>query len=206
MAAAVAHGFLLSLGLILPLGVQNTFVFLQGTVQPTWLRGLPVVLTAAVCDTLLIVAAVSGVSLAVLSFAWFHTVLAWGGLVFLAYMGWVTWRSDPGGQAAVEQVRWPVRRQVAFAATVSLLNPHAIFDTVAVIGTTSLRYGLGTERLAFTLTCVGVSWLWFTFLMTAGRAIGALGPTPALRRWLSRISALIMWGVGLQLAYQTLAQ
>ena len=31
-------------------------------------------------------------------------------------------------------------RQVAFAASVSILNPHALLDTVAVIGTSSIQY------------------------------------------------------------------
>ncbi len=54
------HAFILALGLILPLGVQNLFVFNQGVTQPALWRALPAVITAAICDTLLILLAVQG--------------------------------------------------------------------------------------------------------------------------------------------------
>jgi len=46
------HGIILSMGLILPLGVQNLFVFNQGAMQKTFFRVVPVVITAGICDTL----------------------------------------------------------------------------------------------------------------------------------------------------------
>lgn len=50
-----------------------------------------------------------------------------------------------------------------FAMSVSLPNPHAILDTMGVIGTSSLKYN-GTEKLVFTVVCIVVSWLWFVGL------------------------------------------
>ena len=60
MAEAFIHGFILSFGLILPLGVQNVFVFNQGALQKRFIHALPVVLTASLCDTLLIPLLFSG--------------------------------------------------------------------------------------------------------------------------------------------------
>lgn len=199
MGNAIAQGFLLALGLILPLGVQNTFVFLQGTRQRRWVSGLPVVTAAAACDTLLIAAAVSGVSLVVLTVDWFETALTWLGVAFLLYLGWATWRADPGEDAGTPAEHLPVARQIRYAVSVSLLNPHAILDTVGVIGTASLQYGRVADRLAFAATAAAVSWIWFLGLMTAGFALGAAGLTPRLRRLLNRTSALIMWAVAVQL-------
>ncbi|HYF78825.1 MAG TPA: LysE/ArgO family amino acid transporter [Symbiobacteriaceae bacterium] len=196
MLAAVVHGFLLAFGLILPLGVQNTFVFTQGALHRRWAGALPSVLTAAACDTLLITLAVSGLSLVVLAVPWFQSALSWVGVAFLLYMGWATWRTEPATENAAEE--WPARRQITFAASVSLLNPHAILDTVAVIGTNSLSY-TGAPRLGFALACIGVSWLWFLGLATAGYLLGISAGGLSLRRWLNRISALIMWGVAVQL-------
>lgn len=59
---AFIHGFLLSLGLILPIGMQNGFIFTQGALHSRWSKSLPAVFTASVCDTLLIALAVLGVS------------------------------------------------------------------------------------------------------------------------------------------------
>lgn len=210
MAAALIHGLLLAFGLILPLGAQNTFILSQGALHRRWAGALPAVLTAALSDTLLIALAVSGLSLVLLTVPWLQSALQWAGVLFLAYMGWSTWRSAaslaavtgaaPGAVAAAGSAdeAWPARRQVAFAASVSLLNPHAILDTVAVIGTSALQYD-GGARLAFALACIGVSWVWFFGLATAGHLMGVLAAGANLQRGLVRISALIMWGVALQL-------
>ncbi|MFZ5816146.1 MAG: LysE/ArgO family amino acid transporter [Bacillota bacterium] len=203
MEAAVLHGLLLAFGLILPLGAQNTFVLTQGALHRRWAGALPAVLTAAVSDTLLITAAVSGLSLVILTIPWLKGALSWAGVLFLAYMGWATWRSQPEAEQAVGE-RWSARRQVAFGASVSLLNPHAILDTVAVIGTSSLQYS-GGPRLAFALTCIAVSWLWFIGLATAGYLLGLAASGLSLRRWLNRVSALIMWAVAAQLLRSLLA-
>lgn len=197
MKAAVLHGLILAFGLILPLGVQNTFVFTQGALHRHWVGALPSVLIASICDTLLITAAVSGLSVVVLAAPWVKGVLSWAGVAFLLYMGWATWRTEPAAESAAEE--WPARRQAVFAASVSLLNPHAILDTVGVIGTSSLAYS-GAPRVGFALACVVVSWLWFVGLALAGHLLGLAAGGVALRRWLNRASAVIMWGVAIQLA------
>lgn len=201
---AFAHGFILALGLILPLGVQNVFVFSQGACQPKLSRALPAVITAGACDTLLILLAVLGVSVAVLSFLWLKIALLAAGVVFLAYMGWMTWTNAAPAEVAAGDEAWPVRRQVLFALSVSLLNPHAILDTIGVIGTSSLAYA-GQAMAAFTLACVLVSWLWFAFLAVAGRAIRALDSSGAALRFLNKASAVIMWASGFYLLHSLVA-
>ncbi|MFF3023712.1 hypothetical protein ACFVRR_13820 [Gottfriedia sp. NPDC057948] len=44
-------------------------------------------------------------------------------------------------------------------------------DTIGVIGTNSLQYD-GTEKIAFSVTCIAVSWIWFLSLAIAGRTAG----------------------------------
>lgn len=48
---AIIHGIVLAFGLILPLGVQNVFIFQQGAWQKQVWRALPAVISASVCDT-----------------------------------------------------------------------------------------------------------------------------------------------------------
>jgi L-lysine exporter family protein LysE/ArgO len=198
MLSAFIHGYLLSFGLILPLGPQNVFVFSQGATQPRLRRALPVMLTAALADTLLIVIAVLGVSAVVLTVPWVKIVLGVFGVCFLLFIGWVTWRSEVHEDDAAKLAHdWPVRRQIIFTLSVSLLNPHAILDTIGVIGTSSLAYA-GAERIAFTAACIVNSWLWFCMLAVAGKLIGAIGP---VRRWLNRVSAVIIWLSAIYLVY-----
>ena len=197
MTVAFFHGFVLGFGLILPLGPQNTFVLTQGAAHARLARAMPAVAVAALCDTALIVIAVLGVSLVVLTFAWVKTALLLAGVGFLVVFGVLLWRgaaSAEGGEAGSD--RWPLRRQVAFAASVSLLNPHAILDTTGVIGTSSLSYA-GDERVAFTIAAILVSWMWFLTLAVAGRLLMAV---PGMRGILNRVSAGIMWATAAYLA------
>lgn len=128
---ALVHGFILALGLILPLGVQNVFIFNQGAVQPRVMRAMPAVLTATSCDALLILLAVAGVSVVVLSVSWLRYALFIVGVLFLLYMGWVTWRSpEDSPEKLQERAALSPKQQVVFSTSVSLLNPHAIMDTV----------------------------------------------------------------------------
>lgn len=200
MIEAILHGFILAFGLILPLGAQNVFVFNQGALQPSLWRAMPVVITAALCDALLILLAVLGVSLVVLSVAWLKTLLYAIGVLFLLYMGFLTWRSRPNVDQKQETVQFSAKRQVMFAGSVSLLNPHAILDTIGVIGTSSLHYA-GGAKWGFTVACILVSCLWFFGLSIAGRLTGKLDRSGRLMRGLNMVSALIMWGVALYMAW-----
>lgn len=194
MIAAAVHGFILALGLIFPLGVQNVFVFNQGALHKRYRKALPVVLTASVCDTLLILLAVLGVSVIVMHSFWIKTVLLVGGVCFLIFMGWTTWNSKPdANNGEVTRQSFMAGKQIAFAASVSLLNPHAILDTVGVIGTSSLQYA-GNAKLVYTLACIVVSWLWFFGLAMAGRLTGDLDKSGRFLHALNKFSALVMWG------------
>ncbi|GIM45122.1 putative amino-acid transporter YisU [Collibacillus ludicampi] len=205
MVTAFIHGFILAFGLILPLGVQNVFVFNQGALQKRFIHTLPVILTASLCDTFLITLAVLGVSLVILGSFWVKTILLSCGIVFLLYMGWSTWKSAPendNSESHASETFTP-RKQIAFAASVSLLNPHAIMDTVGVIGTSSLNY-TGAEKVAFALAAILVSWIWFTGLAVAGRATGELDKSGRFMGILNKISALVMWGAAIYIGYSLL--
>jgi L-lysine exporter family protein LysE/ArgO len=99
---------------------------------------------------------------------------------------------------------WPLRRQILFSLSVSLLNPHAILDTIGVIGTTALSFA-GSERAAFAAACILVSWLWFFGLMTAGHLVRRAPSAQRLQLILGRISAVVIWAVAAQLLWGALA-
>jgi L-lysine exporter family protein LysE/ArgO len=204
MIEAVLHGIVLAIGLILPLGAQNVFVFNQGALQPKLVRALPVVVTAGVCDTILIVAAVSGVSLLILTFHWLETIMFVVGILFLLFIGISLWRSNPS-PTTTDGERISAKKQILFAASVSLLNPHAILDTIGVIGTNALNYS-GEARLAFTLTTIIISWCWFFGLALAGRILGKMDTSGKVIGMLNKISAFVVWGVALYMAIRLLSK
>ncbi len=97
---AILHGVMLAFGLILPLGAQNVFIFQQGAWQKHVWQAFPAVIAAAVCDTILISAAVAGVSMIIAEIPVFQTVMLIGGFLFLSFLGWQTWRSKPQAEQA----------------------------------------------------------------------------------------------------------
>lgn len=198
---ALLHGIMLAFGLILPLGVQNVFIFNQGATHKKFTNALPAVITAGVCDTILILLAVAGVSLLILSFEWLRTFIFLVGFIFLVYMGWLLWRDNPEVKNVQESNPFSAKRQILFAASVSLLNPHAILDTIGVIGTSSLVY-TGNEKWIFALACIGVSWIWFFALAITGKKIGQIDTNGILLKRLNQISALIIWGIAVYMGLQ----
>jgi len=200
MVHAFLYGFILALGLIIPLGVQNVFVFNQGACQRHFIYALPSVLTASLCDTFLIVIAVLGVSVVVLTIAWLKNIIFLIGFCFLLYMGWITWKNSPKNLQDNAKP-YSAKRQIIFAASVSLLNPHALFDTVSVIGTNSLHF-LGKERIIYTLACISISWLWFLGLAVAGHFLHRLDKSGLTIRIINKLSAFIIWGVAVYIAMQ----
>jgi L-lysine exporter family protein LysE/ArgO len=200
MFAALLHGIFLAFGLILPLGAQNVFIFNQGASQPTLRRVLPVILIASLCDTFLILLAVIGVSVIVLTVPALQTVLFSFGLIFLLYMGWSIWNSNQAKMTDKDSAM-PIKEQIMFALSVSLLNPHAILDTIGVIGTSSLSY-TGTEKVAFTVACMIVSWLWFLGLGIVGKIVGQLDSEGKFLKIINKLSAVIIWAVAIYIAIQ----
>lgn len=192
---AFIYGVILSFGLIIPLGAQNIFIFNQGAIQRHYLKALPSVVTASLCDTLLITMAVLGVSVVVLTMPWLQKILFLGGFCFLMFMSWMTWHATPSKLNEDTKV-FSAKQQIAFSTTVSLLNPHAILDTIGVIGTNSLDF-IGEEKWIFTLACIVVSWMWFFGLSIAGHFMHKLDKTGLWIKCVNKISAVIIFGVGL---------
>ncbi|WP_431030265.1 LysE/ArgO family amino acid transporter [Lysinibacillus sp. LZ02] len=192
----ILHGIILAFGLILPLGVQNVFVFTQGVMQPSVIRALPAAVTAAICDTILIMLASLGLSIIVLQFEWLRFVLLIGGIIFLIYMGFVIWRSNV--TALDDKEALPIKKQIVFALSVSLLNPHALLDTIGVIGTNAVKYS-GQEQWLFIFACILISWLWFFSLMTTGALLKKMQISSVIFTLFNKLSAIFIWGTAFYL-------
>jgi L-lysine exporter family protein LysE/ArgO len=200
MLAAVIHGFLLSFSLILPLGAQNVFIFNQGTHSKHLSGVLAAILAASLSDTLLICLAVGGVSLLLLAFPLLVTCLLIAGILFLAFIGWTIW-SDSSIQRSKKTEQLSAKQQALFALSVSLLNPHAILDTIGVIGTNAAHYQ-GVNQWLFALACISVSWIWFFGLALTGHLTGKAANKGPLIQFINKISALMIWGVAVYLCWK----
>lgn len=202
MLQPAVHGLLLALGLILPLGAQNVFVFNQGANHKSIYKSLPVIITAGLCDTLLILLAILGVSLILLSLPVLQITIYCIGIVFLSYMAWSLWTSHQYQLQTYKSMT--AKKQIGFALSVSLLNPHAIMDTIGVIGTSAAIYE-GVEKVVFSIATVLVSWFWFFILAIVGKIIGHVDKTGKYILVLNKCSAIIIIIVALMILKQLIA-
>lgn len=199
----IFEGFILALGLIVPLGIQNLFVFNQGAIQKSFVRVLPVIITTSICDTLLIVLGVLGLSIVLVTNQWLISSVFLVGFLFLMYMGWVNWKAKPVN-IEIDKNNYKVlsvKKQVLFATSVSLLNPHAYLDTIAVIGTNSLYYQ-GLNKVVFTLSSISVSWIWFLGLALAGKFSVEIDKSGKFSCLINKGAAIIIWITGISLLWR----
>ncbi|HDB5525419.1 TPA: amino acid transporter [Staphylococcus aureus] len=200
MVTAIIHGFILAIGLILPLGAQNVFIFNQGANQPKYRYVLPAIIAAGLSDSLLIIIAVVGVSIIIMSLPVLQAIIYIVGLIFLMYMAWTIWHDKPSTDGEA-QIMSPMK-QVSFALSVSLLNPHAILDTIGVIGSSAALYS-GSNKIAFTIAftiaCISVSWLWFFLLAILGEMVGSIDKTGKLLTIINKLSSIIIIIVALMI-------
>ncbi|GKS38019.1 hypothetical protein SASK139_02570 [Staphylococcus argenteus] len=165
------------------------FIFNQGANQSKYRYALPAILTAGLSDSLLISIAVIGISIIIMSMPILQAIIYAIGLIFLLYMAWTIWNEKPSMNNQVKAMS-PMK-QVSFALSVSLLNPHAILDTIGVIGSSAALYN-GIEKIAFTTTCISVSWLWFFLLAILGKFVGSIDKTGKLLLIINKISSVII--------------
>lgn len=197
----LVHGISLAFALILPLGAQNTFIINQGASHTRYIRVMPAVITAGLCDTLLIVLATTGVSSVVLLNSVIKYVMLVVSILFLSYLGFKMWRAPVANTMDAKATTYSFKFQVLTAMTLSLLNPHAIADTVAAIGTTAMTYSDATQRLYFVTACIAVSWIWFVALSVFGKT---LSKNTIYNLYQNKISALMIWSSCFIVAYSFL--
>jgi L-lysine exporter family protein LysE/ArgO len=196
VAVAFAKGLALGFALITPIGAQNLFVLEQG-LRRGLRRALPAVLAAAVCDTVLIAAGAGGASALLAGSRGLRDVLVGVGVAFLVVLGLrsLLVRPEPvdvrsGGSVLVRTLG------------VSLLNPHAVLDTVGVIGG-AVAAQAAAHRLPFAAGAAAASWVWF-LLLAAAAAVLQARLSPRGRLWIARGSGLLMLAFAVVLAREIL--
>ena len=197
------HGFALAFSLILPLGIQNVFIFNQGATSSPFYRALPAILTAAICDTVMILLAVGGISMLILELPMLQTTLITIGSIFMMYMGWSIWNNNDFGDNGGSNVKnLSVRKQILFAASVSILNPYAMMDIIGVIGTNSIRYS-GMDKFLYSSSVILVSWVWFFGLAIAGSLSGRFNQNERIIPIFNKVSAIIIWIISFKMIWDT---
>lgn len=184
---AFVFGLLLGIATALPVGVQSFVVMNQG-LRFGYPRVLVGIVTASLCDSVLIVLGASGAS-ALLRAPDHEGLLVSVGVFFFLVVGATTLLRASPGNKEVESHAHP-SAMVAQTVGVSLLNPHAIFDTVGLLGGAIAIQAPG-NRLGFAAGAIAASWVWFVMIGFGASAL-RVWLTPPVRLWTQRGSGALM--------------
>jgi len=175
------NGLMLGLSLIMALGPQNIFIIRQGTLRQ---HAVLSAITCFLCDILLVTASVAGLHHVLELHPDLGVWLSRFGVAFLGYYGSRALiqafnRSSKGVKQGKQlSNRWQI---VLLALSFSLLNPHAIVDSLVLIGGGSGQFP--DHQQAFLAGVITSSLLWFTVLTsTTYYFSNALSRTAVWRR------------------------
>ncbi len=188
-------GFTLGLSLILAIGAQNAFVLRQGLMR---LHVLPVVLTCAVSDAVLIAGGVAGFGALVERLPWLEGAMRLFGAAFLIWYGSRALLSAWRGGAALQagQGAPSLRASVLTCLALTWLNPHVYLDTVVLLGGISAQY---PSALHFALGAMSASFVFFFALGYGARGLAPLFARPRAWQVLDAGVGLLMFAIAVSL-------
>ncbi|MEP5760058.1 MAG: LysE/ArgO family amino acid transporter [Litoreibacter sp.] len=196
---AFLSGFALSLSFIVAIGAQNALVLRQGIRRE---HVLLVVLACSISEVILVFMGVAGFGVLSEAAPWFSDVMRYGGAVFLIAYGANAIRSALNGTGALEagtqgEASW--QSVLAAILGVTWLNPHAILDTVVLIGSISMQYG--ADRYVFGAGTVVASVLFFFALGYGARFLAPIFARPRAWQILDGLVGITMWVIAAGLIF-----
>lgn len=207
MEAETLSGFIkgttLGFTLILAIGAQNAFVLRCGVRNH---HPLSVAITCTLADALLISLGVFGVGQFIANMPLLRGVLGGAGVIFLLVYGGLAFRSALRGMSSLdmpgqEMAQSTPQRLTLIVTTLgfSLLNPHAILDTVVLIGGIAAQYTQDSARYGFAGGTILASTVFFFSLALGARALAPVLSHPRAMRLLDGCVGCLMWGIALVL-------
>jgi L-lysine exporter family protein LysE/ArgO len=183
-------GFATSLSLIVAIGAQNAFVLRQGLRRE---HILPVVLTCALSDALLISGGIAGLGALIESSSTALNIAKYGGAAFLFTYAVIAARRafHPEAMSPADHAPAALRSVVLTCLGFTYLNPHVYLDTVVLLG--SLANQRGTDgRWLYGVGAVAASFGWFFALGFLARKLGPIFARPRAWQFLDGGIALVM--------------
>lgn len=184
--SAFFFGLLFGMATAFPVGVQSFVVLNQG-LKVGYPRVFFGIVTASCCDTLLIVLGAAGVSV-ILHAPGTREAVILVGVVFLLVMGVLALRTSSNDEEVKSLMR--PTAMVAQTVGVSLLNPHAVLETVGVLGA-AIAAQTAENRLEFAVGVISASWVWF-LMIGLGASVLQRWLTSPVRLWIQRGSGALM--------------
>jgi L-lysine exporter family protein LysE/ArgO len=183
-------GFATSLSLIVAIGAQNAFVLRQGLRRE---HVLPVVLTCALSDAVLISSGIVGLGALLTRSQLALDIAKYGGAAFLYSYAFLAAKRafKPGAITPADHAPAALRTVVLACLGFTYLNPHVYLDTVVLLGSLANQQGTN-NRWFYGLGAVTASFTWFFALGFFSRNLTPLFAHPHAWRLLDTAIALLM--------------
>lgn len=197
MLSAPLSGFLTSLSLIAAIGAQNAFVLRQGIRQE---HVLPVVLTCALSDAILITAGVAGFGTIAGLAPWITTAMLYAGAAFLLVYGALRFRAGLRGGEALRPAAGQASslgKTLATCLVLTWANPHVYLDTVVLLGAISAQYA--PNEWSFGVAAAFASLVFFSALGFGARLLAPVFAKPQAWVILEFIIGATMWAIAIGL-------
>jgi L-lysine exporter family protein LysE/ArgO len=192
---SLVSGFLLGFSLILAIGSQNAFVLRAGLARKFV---LPIVLTCAVSDALLIVAGVSGLGALINQMPDLITAIRYFGATFLVVYGVRSWIAAlrPSDGLTADGVLNTQRQAIVTSLMFTWLNPHVYLDTVVLLGSISQTHD---NPALFAVGATLASFFFFFSLGFGARLLAPLFSVPRAWQLLDFVIGIIMFSLAYML-------
>ena len=202
--SAVFQGFILGLGMIIPIGAQNAYILGRGINRNHHL------LAASICiifDIVLIAAGIFGASELISSNEVLLLLITWGGVLFLFVYGALSFKAvylNNYERMITENLFKSRKVVIATIFAVSLLNPHVYIDTLVILGSVGSQFE-GQGKLSFAAGTMLASIIWFYSLATGAAKMGPFLSQPKILRGIDFVVGCIMWAIAFSLFQHTLS-
>lgn len=186
-------------GLIISIGVQNTFVLKQGLQKN---HTLTIAMLCSIFDALLILVGIAGFGSLLTSNDTLLAAARWGGVVFLVCYGlrsfYSAWKKDflP---LDVEPEKIPLRKAILILLACTFLNPQVFMENCILIGSIGAQYVL-FDRYFFSIGAIAASFAWFFSLSYGARYLIPFFKKPVSWKVLDFIVGCIMFAIAIMLA------
>lgn len=191
------NGLLLGLSLIIALGPQNLFLIKQGARKN---HALLSAVVCFICDMVLICASITGLHELLLLRPVLQIWLMLFGCAFLLIYAFKALKNSFVERTnTTEHTLQPQNRAqiILLALGFSLLNPHAIIDSLVIIGGGSSEYP--DQEMIFLMGVITSSFIWFSSLTFTARFFSDVLARATVWKGIELISGLLMTGIGLKL-------
>lgn len=197
---AILPGLLTGFSLIIAIGAQNAFVIRQGLRRE---HILLIVLICAISDAALILVGTGGLGRIIQGNQIALEIIRWFGVAYLTWFGLRSLRSAFKSQSLqVGEVLQARAGDVARSAlALTFLNPHVYLDTVILLGSVANQFE--SDRWFFALGACLASIIWFTTIGFGARSASRFMSKPIFWKILDSIIALVMFSIGITLAFYT---